>query len=61
MKTRSKVKILILLAVLIVVALIAISVFQLVKIIQTQNKITSQEQQIEQLEKELDYYKNKAN
>ena len=59
MKSQAKVKFVIFLAITIILGLIALSIFSLVKISQAQKEIASQSQQIEQLEKELDYYKEK--
>ena len=59
MNSQKKVKFLIFLAIVIVITLLVVITFQLVNIIKINNKIDSQNQQITQLEKELDYYKNK--
>ena len=59
MNNQKKVKLLIAFAMLIVVALFVTVVAQIVNISKTQNKLANQQQQIEKLEKELDYYKNK--
>lgn len=59
MNSQKKVKFLIFLAIAIVITLLVVITFQLVNIIKINNKIDSQNQQITQLEKELDYYKNK--
>lgn len=59
MNSQKKVKFLIFLAIAIVITLLVVVTFQLVNIIKINNKIDSQNQQITQLEKELDYYKNK--
>lgn len=44
---------------LIIIALFVVVVIQLVNISKIKNQIESQQQQIETLDKELDYYKNK--
>lgn len=59
MNNQKKVKFLIAVAMLFAIALFVIVVAQIVNISKTQNKLANQQQQIEQLEKELDYYKNK--
>ena len=59
MNTQKKVKFLIAVAMLFIVTLFVIVVAQIVNIAKTKNELSSQQQQIEQLEKELDYYKNK--
>ena len=59
MKNQKKVKFLIAIAMLFAIALFVIVIAQIVNIAKTQTKLTNQQQQIEKLEKELDYYKNK--
>lgn len=59
MSNQKKVKMLIALAMLIVAVLFVTVIVQLVNISKTKNKIEHQNQKIEQLEKDLDYYKNK--
>ena len=59
MSQQKKVKSLIALAFLIVITLAVVVVFQLVSIAKINQQIESQNQQIEQLEKELDYWQNK--
>ncbi len=59
MNSQKKVKFLIFLAILVVITLFVVIVFQLVNIIRINNKLDSQYQQISQLEEQLDYYKNK--
>ncbi len=59
MNNQRKVKFLIAIAMLFAIALFVVVIVQIVNIAKTQNKLTNQQQQIEQLEKELDYYKNK--
>ena len=59
MNNQRKVKFLIATAMLFAIALFVVVIAQIVNITKTQNKLTNQQQQIEQLEKELDYYKNK--
>ncbi len=54
-----RIKFVIALATIILVALFALSVFQLVDLYKTKKEISAQRNQISQLEKELDYYKNK--
>lgn len=56
MKSQTKVKALILLAIIVLIALIGVVGFQLFKIIQANNKIENQEQQISNLQQQLDYY-----
>ncbi len=59
MNSPRKVKFLIILALLIVVTLLTVIVFQLCNIIKTNNKLKSKQDQIERLEKEIDYWQNK--
>ena len=59
MTSQKKVKLLISFALLIIVTLFAVTVFQLVNIIIKQNKLNEQQQIIAQLEEKLDYYNNK--
>ena len=59
MKSQKKIKFLIFLSILLIVALFSIVVFQLVNTIKINNKLDQQSKQISQLEKELDYYQNK--
>ena len=59
MNNQKKVKTLISFLILIVVALFLVSIFQIVNINKTKNKLIEQEKQIERLEQELDYHKNK--
>ena len=59
MENQKKVKLLIILSILIIVALFTVIVFQLVNIVKSKKELASQQQKIEQLEEDLDYYKNK--
>lgn len=59
MNNQKKVKALISFLILIVVTLFVVSIFQIVNINKTKNKLIEQEKQIERLEQELDYHKNK--
>ena len=59
MKSQRKIKLIIGLAVIVVISLFALTVFQLVKIYKTNQKIEQQNKQIEQLANQLEYYKNK--
>ncbi len=59
MNNPKKVKLIISLATLILVALFVIVCFQLVNIIKIKNKLSSQNKTIHQLERTLDYYKDK--
>lgn len=59
MATQKKVKFLIGLAILIFVALLTVTIIQIVTIAKTKNELNQQKTQIEQLNKELDYYQNK--
>ena len=59
MNNQKKVKSLIGFLILLAITLFAVSIFQIVNINQTKQKITEQEKQIEKLEQELDYHKNK--
>lgn len=59
MTSQKKVKFLIGLAILIVVALLVTTIFQLVTIAKTNKELKAQQHQIETLNKELDYYQNK--
>ena len=59
MTPQKKVKFLIGLAILIVIILFSVVVFQIIQINKTKTEIANQEKQIEQLQQELDYHKNK--
>ena len=59
MSNKSKVKFLLSFAIFIVIALIFVSVYQIIDIAKTKKQIETQQQQIEQLQKELDLNKNK--
>ena len=59
MRSEKKIKFLIFLSILLVVSLLTIVVFQIVNINKINNRLDSQNKQITQLEKDLDYYKNK--
>lgn len=54
-----RIKFIIFLAVTILIALFALTVFQLIDLHKTKKELISQREQISQLEKELDYYQNK--
>ena len=54
-----RIKFIIFLAVIVLIALFTLTIFQLVDLHKTKKELTSQRDQITQLEKELDYYKNK--
>lgn len=60
MKSQAKVKFVIFLALIIIVAMLSLLCFQLVKINQVKKKIYSQQQQISQLQEQLDYFNNKT-
>lgn len=60
MQNQIKIKFIILVAIIIPIALFGIVGFQLFKINQTNKKLHKQEQQIELLQEQLDYYENKA-
>lgn len=59
MNNQKKVKSLISLAILIIVTLFVVVTIQLVNIIKIKNNLNSQNQRINQLEQQLDYYENK--
>lgn len=59
MAPQKKVKFLIGLAIFVFVALLTISIIQIVTIAKTKKELNQQRTQIEQLNKELDYYQNK--
>lgn len=59
MNNQNKVKSLIALAMLIIVVLFITVVIQLVNISKTQKEVLAKQEQIQQLEKQLDYYENK--
>jgi len=54
-----RIKFIIFLAVTILIALFALTVFQLIDLYKTKKELASQREQISQLEKELDFYQNK--
>ena len=54
-----RIKFIIFLATTLLIALFALTVFQLVDLYKTKKELVSQREQISQLEKELDYYQNK--
>ena len=54
-----RIKFIIFLAVTILIALFVLTIFQLIDLHKTKKELTSQREQISQLEKELDYYQNK--
>lgn len=56
MKSQAKVKFLILLAVIVLIALFSIVGFQLIKISQIKKEISNQQNQIDSLQQQLDYY-----
>ena len=59
MNNPRKVKFLLSLATIALVALFAVVCFQLTNIIKIKNKMASQENTIQQLEQTIDYYKDK--
>lgn len=59
MNNQKKVKALISFLILLLVTLFTISIFQIVNINKTKSKLIEQQKQIEKLEQELDYHKNK--
>ena len=59
MNIQKKVKSIIFFAILLVIVLFATVIIQLVNIHKTKQTIAAQEQQIQQLEKTLDYYESK--
>lgn len=61
MKSQAKVKFIILLSIMVMVALFVIIGFQLFKIGKVKKQISAQQYQIQQLQKELDYYNNIPN
>lgn len=54
-----RIKFIIFLAIVTLIALFALTVFQLIDLHKTKKQLTFQQEQISQLEKELDYYQNK--
>lgn len=61
MTQTRKVKFLISLAILIIVALFAVTIVQIVKINTAKNQIAKQQEQIQQLEKQLNSYEKTPN
>ena len=59
MSNQKKVKLVLCFAIFIIIALVFVSVYQIVDIAKTKKQIEAQQTQIEQLQKELDYNKNK--
>ena len=59
MQSQRKIKFLIALALLLIICLLTVVVFQLINISKTNKKISLQQEQIQQLQQELDYHKNK--
>ena len=59
MNSTRRIKFIIGLAILIVIALIAVVVFQLITLNKTKKELLQQQQQIERLQQEVDYYSNK--
>ncbi|MBQ9795796.1 MAG: hypothetical protein IJW36_02385 [Clostridia bacterium] len=59
MKSQAKVKFLIMLAVVILIAIFALLSFQLFKINQIKKQIAIQKNQISNLEQQIDFYENK--
>ena len=60
MQSQIKIKFIIFVAIIIPIALFGVVGFQLFKINQTNKKLREQEQQIELLQEQLDYYENKT-
>ena len=61
MRSQSKVKLVILLAIILLLALLTITGFQLVKIYQANKTISQQKNQIEQLQQQIDNLNNQPN
>ena len=59
MKPNKRIKFLITLAITIVISLFVCVIFQIVNLNKTRRKIEQQREQIERLEKEIDYLQNK--
>ena len=59
MKPQSKVKLIITIAIIALIALFALVVTQLVFIAKTKKELQTQQKQIDELNKKLDYYENK--
>ena len=59
MSNQKKVKLVLMFAILIVIALVFVSVYQIIDIAKTKKHIETQQTQIEQLQKELDQNQNK--
>ncbi|MBE5741010.1 MAG: hypothetical protein E7351_00530 [Clostridiales bacterium] len=60
MNQNTKVKLMIIGAITLIVSLFVISIIQIVQINKAKEEIAKQREQIEQLNKEIDFYKNKA-
>lgn len=59
--TNTKVKLIILLAITLIIALFSISIIQIVSIYNKNKILTEQQRQINDLNNQLDYYKNQEN
>ena len=59
MNQQRKVKAIIILAIIVVIALLTLTISQLVFIAKAKKELNTQKQQIEELNKKLDYYENK--
>ena len=61
MNSPKRIKFIIGLAIIIVVALLTVIVFQIVNITKAKKEIAKQQDQIRELNEKLDYYQNKTN
>ena len=61
MNSPKRIKFIIMLAIVIVVALLGVIVFQIVNIAKAKKEIAKQQEQIRELNEKLDYYNNKTN
>ena len=61
MSDQKKIKLIISLAILIIIALFAIVLFQIVNISKSKKEIANQQKQIHQLEKQLNFYEKTPN
>ena len=59
MREQTKIKSIIFLAIIVLIALFAIVITQLVFISKTRKELNLQKQQLQELNKKLDYYENK--
>ena len=60
MRSQKKVKLLLFCAMIIIIALLFTTIYQIVTIQKNNNTINEQNKQISQLEKELEYHNNKS-